>query len=630
MHPTDFRDDADVNPIAAIRQYPLVVFAFALLFSLLGVAFAARQPAAFSARSVIVVEDARAPTISNAGSSDAERYVADQVAILESRIVGARASDLAAELDPPLEITVDDFLSNTKVTSNSDSNVITISFVAGSAAKAQAGAEAVGQSYEQVIEAALAEDAQRATAELDEAIASAVDEIGEVQGQIEALRSDNDERVELDTQLDEIVVDLVELRKESEIVLAEDIAGVTPEQRLRVADVSARIQLLSEELRSRLLVSDGEAQVPATALLLRQREDAAALLSELTLRRSQIEVDARLAGNGVAFLAPSGTGRPRGISTSSAAVLMFAVGALIGAGVAYWLSQRRRLVDNRLTPQNVLEAPLLARVPRFPGRGTWGQSDGAEDAAMLAVLNDPASAQAEAFRVIVGVLMQRLEMAKNPQRGSAAAWMLDAERGPIIAVCSSMIGEGKTVVAANTALAAGRAGLRTALVDADFGTQDAVRLMSTVPHHGRSVGLTEVVLDGVRLEDAITDIDVGVGGSVGLLGRGRVDVAAPELLGSKAAGSVLTQLAGLYDVVIVDLPPLLEVAYATSFIQKADLALVVVRHESPLDNLTDLRSRLDLIGVDALGYVYSDAPGRRRSLLRRPSPGDVLGTASPS
>jgi Mrp family chromosome partitioning ATPase len=308
---------------------------------------------------------------------------------------------------------------------------------------------------------------------------------------------------------------------------------------------------------------------------------------------------------------------------------MAAIGALLGGGVAYWLSQRRNYVENRLVPQSILDAPLLAEVPRLSRSSApraakqtvEAGSSKLEDRALLPILNDPASAQAEAFRVLVGALTQRLDAA----RAQAAS---ENPRGMTIAVCSSMIGEGKTVVAANTALAASRAGLRVALVDGDFGAQDSSRLLSRLPRGAVSVGLTEVVRDGTRLEDAIIPINAGAGGSVGLLGRGQRDVAAPDLFSSPAAGSVFAELADRYDLVLIDLPPLLQVAYATAAVQKADHALVLVRHKSPIGYLQELRYRLDVVGVQALGYVYTNAPLRRGGVPLSGPSGDVLGHGS--
>ena len=643
MRPIETRD-AEVNPIAAIRRYPIVVLLFAVAFGVLGAVFATGRPEAFSARAGIVVEDARTSTVFNSRSVDAERYVADQVAILESRVVAELASDIASSVDPPFDLSVDDFLSNTTISSSGDSNFISISFVASSALRAQSGADAIGHAYEQVIQAALAEDAETAVADLDEAIAAAVGEIEAIQTEIEARRTDNDERVELDHQLAEIVAGLVALRDDStalqeELDATSDV-GLTEEELAARAlvlaaidDVGGQIRQLTEELRGRLLVSDVEARVPETAFLLRQQEDAAARLSELTLRRSQIEVDARLAGNGVAFLAPAGPGISRGVPTSSTAVIMAAVGALIGAGFAYWLFQRRRDLEDRLAPQAVLGVPLLAELPQLSDRhatlgsrqGVAGVRRSVSDAAMLPVLNAPTSPQAEAFRLLVGALNRRLEVARIEGVADGAPV---AARGMVVAVCSSVIGEGKTAVATNTAIAATQAGLRVVLVDADFGAQDATRLVSQLPPAEGPIGLTEVVQDGLLLDDAVVGIDVGGGLEFGLLRRGYGDIAAPDLFGSQTAGRVLDELAQQNDLVIVDLPPLLHVAYATAAIQKADHALVVVRHGSAIDDLRELRYRLEVIGVEALGYVYTEAP-RRRGTVRPIGPsGDVLGNAS--
>jgi len=167
------------------------------------------------------------------------------------------------------------------------------------------------------------------------------------------------------------------------------------------------------------------------------------------------------------------------------------------------------------------------------------------------------------------------------------------------------------VVTTNTALAAGRSGLRVVLVDADFGAQDASRLLSRLAQKATSVGLAEVVRGETSLDDALMSVDVGGGSRVSLLRGGSADVAPPDFISSQAAAEVLQELADRYDLVILDLPPPLHVAYATAAIQSADGTLVVVRHGSRLDNLQELRHRLDLIGVRALGYVYTDAPMRR-------------------
>lgn len=154
----------------------------------------------------------------------------------------------------------------------------------------------------------------------------------------------------------------------------------------------------------------------------------------------------------------------------------------------------------------------------------------------------------------------------------------------------------------NTAVATTRAGLRVVLVDADFGAQDATRIVSQLPRRR--------------------------GFKFGLLRRGDSDVSATDFLGSQATGRLLDELMQQNDPVIVDPLPLLQVAYATAAIQKAGRALVVGPHGSAIDNLREMRCRLEVIGVEALGYPYTEAPIRRGTVRPSGPSGDVLGKTS--
>lgn len=651
MRPIETRSTSEANPITAVRQYPWIVVVFALAFGALGGIFALLQPPSFAATARLVVQDPRTTAQLTTRAADAERYVADQVAIIESRVVAERASEIAAGLEPPVRIIPETFLDNINAASSSDSNVITITFGAESAREAQAGANVTGQAYEEVIRAALAQNAETAIGELDVAIDEAVAEVEALQSRIETVRADNDERSELDDQLAEIVAGLVEIRNESAQLEAED-GGFSPEagqneaeiRRQQIADLKDRAEQLSAELSARLLVSDVEARLPATASLLRQQEDAVARLTELTLRRNQIEVDSQLAGNGVAFFAPAGLGTSRGIPASSTVVFLSAIGALIGVGVAYVLGQRRQTLENRLAPQEILDAPLLGEVPSLQGGGgilgaaQWfnrlRQTD-VPSRGRLPVIEQPASVHAEAFRVLVGALTQRLTATRAAASASTGSV---STRGMIVGMCSAGLKEGKTVVAANVALAAAKAGLRVVLVDGDFGAQDASQLIASklsseqmtagLTERTMTVGLTEVVHEGIPLDDAIAKIRVGATGSFALLGRGGADVTAPDVFASPATATVFQELADSYDLVILDLPPLLQVAYATAALQNTDRALVVVRHRSQKSDLQELRYRLDLVGSTTVGYVYTNAPTRREAALLDTPTGDVLGRAS--
>ncbi len=80
-----------------------------------------------------------------------------------------------------------------------------------------------------------------------------------------------------------------------------------------------------------------------------------------------------------------------------------------------------------------------------------------------------------------------------------------------------------------------------------------------------------------------------------------------------------------YDMVLVDAPPLLQVAYASTIAGLVDTALVLVAHRGGVTQLDEAKDRLGLIGVPVLGYIYNSSPLRREMTVSEGSTADVLG-----
>jgi len=78
--------------------------------------------------------------------------------------------------------------------------------------------------------------------------------------------------------------------------------------------------------------------------------------------------------------------------------------------------------------------------------------------------------------------------------------------------------------------------------------------------------------------------------------------------------------------VLLDAPPILQVAYSSTVAGMVDKILVVVRHHGPAAELEDLQDRLEFIGTPTIGYVYNLAPLRYEMTRTEGSMKDVLGT----
>ena len=80
-----------------------------------------------------------------------------------------------------------------------------------------------------------------------------------------------------------------------------------------------------------------------------------------------------------------------------------------------------------------------------------------------------------------------------------------------------------------------------------------------------------------------------------------------------------------YDLVLIDAPPLLRVAYATTLARLADRGMVVVAHGGDVHVAEELRDQIELVGTQPIGYVYNMAPLRAEMTLSAGSMADTLG-----
>jgi capsular exopolysaccharide synthesis family protein len=275
------------------------------------------------------------------------------------------------------------------------------------------------------------------------------------------------------------------------------------------------------------------------------------------------------------------------------------VGLFGGVGLAYLLASRSRVFHDRMEPELILEAPLLADIPDFAQEGLT---------TLLPVRDEPRSASAEAFRFAAA----SLELKMNRQDVKS------------LAIISPTLGAGKSTVLANIALAAVRQGNKVLLIDADFGNQALTTLLAG-DEGTREPGLTDVMSGGLTISQAIRSIEVGPDLLISLLSRGRQPVAAADLLRSEGARTLFTTAKEEYDMVLVDAPPLLQVAYASTIAGLVDAVLVLVAHEGSAAQLEEAYARLGLIGVSSLGYVYNSSPLRREMTVSEGSTADVLG-----
>jgi len=299
--------------------------------------------------------------------------------------------------------------------------------------------------------------------------------------------------------------------------------------------------------------------------------------------------------------------RPRTlVNTALAAV----VGAMLALGVAFLLEY---LDDTIKTPDDVSGALGLTTLGAI-GRLAKGEEE-------LVVAAQPLSPVAEAFRALCTNV--RFSSINGPLR--------------TLLVTSPGLAEGKSITAANLAVAMAQAGLSVVAVDADLRCPRLGQLLGLDPREGVTAerlwwGLSGSLLEG-RTDGRLHPVQVE---GLRVLPSGELPPNPAELMGSQHMQQLLHELAQQVDVVLIDSPPVLPVADATALAQAVDGVLLVLeagqtRRKAARQAVGSLRQvGANLVGVVLNGVsthkgyyhysyheTYGDGSGRRKRRRRR-------------
>jgi polysaccharide biosynthesis transport protein len=233
----------------------------------------------------------------------------------------------------------------------------------------------------------------------------------------------------------------------------------------------------------------------------------------------------------------------RPVSTRALYVLLVAlVAILVAFGIAFLIEY---LDESIKTPDDVSHVLGLSTVGMIEQLGKEGQK--------LIVASQPQSPAAEAFRVLASHI--RLSSIDSHLR--------------TILVTSPAPAEGKSVVAANLAVAMAGTGQRVVVVDADLRLPRLHQLFEL----SRGPGLTDALWqESISGKLKPTSVD-----GVRILTSGTASPDPVEALSSPQMMRLLTDLAKEADFVIVDAPPVLAVADATIIAAGTDGVLLVLR-----------------------------------------------------
>jgi tyrosine-protein kinase Etk/Wzc len=166
---------------------------------------------------------------------------------------------------------------------------------------------------------------------------------------------------------------------------------------------------------------------------------------------------------------------------------------------------------------------------------------------------------------------------------------------------------GKTFVSSNLAAVMAQSGQRVVLIDADM-RKGHLHKTFNAPI---ADGLSDLLVKRCSIEQSLHHTEVG---NLDFISRGQVPPNPSELLMHANFRELLAQLSELYDVVIIDTPPLLAVTDAAIVGREAAISLIVTRFGvNPAKEIDMTIRRFAQNGIQLKGAVFNGVEKRAAS-----------------
>jgi len=267
--------------------------------------------------------------------------------------------------------------------------------------------------------------------------------------------------------------------------------------------------------------------------------------------------------------------------------MVVALSLLLGLGLGVAVAFARKALDHGVEDPEAIERSfgvgVHASVPF-----TVAQAAG-----------DRAGRRGAAIPVLATVAPDDIAVESLRSLRTSLQFALLEARNNVVAIGGPAPGVGKSFVASNLACLVGEAGKRVVVVDADLRRGHLHR------YYGgeREGGLSEVIGGQLSLQDALRP---ACPRNVQFLSTGAIPPNAAELLASERFQRVLSELSSSFDLVLLDLPPILAVTDAAIVGRLAGVNLLVLRSgRHPLREIAAALRALGRSGIRVHGFVLN-------------------------
>ena len=441
-------------------------------------------------------------------------------------------------------------------------------------------------------------EARLSTAKSQLAAGSAGDDVGETMSSpvIQSLRSQRaavSQRIaNLQTRYGDRHPDLLKARSE--------LADIDVQMKGEINRIMSNLQAQRTVARERGAAIERSASVSRQQLAqnnrsmvhlneLQRNADAERALYESFLSKfKELSAEAGLAQTDAHIVSPAQTpGWPSAPHKS----LNLALGAFLGMAAAISAALGVEMVSRGVADADVVEKELgvsyLGSIPAL--ESVVAINDPLRDRPADHLMAKPISSFAEAFRSL----------------NAAIEFSRPEGNVRVLAVTSSLPGEGKTTTAVGLARTAAMSGMRTVVVDCDLRQRAVDHVLNISP----SIGLLEVLNGTASLSEALL-LDEASGAMI--LPLVQSHYTPKDTFSSVAMSRLIAELRRRFDLVVLDTPPVILVTDARSIARQADLVLLLVHwRKTPRSLVLTALRMLHAAGAAMAGIALTRVDVRR-------------------
>ncbi len=282
----------------------------------------------------------------------------------------------------------------------------------------------------------------------------------------------------------------------------------------------------------------------------------------------------------------------------------FLLGLMLGVGLAFGAHFLDNTVKNPEDLDKLTGLPSLGLIPHFSPNGASGKG------VYASPYGDSAAQGKEAAKVaeieLINHLFPKISIAEDYRnvRTSILFSRVDSDQ-KIIAFTSTQPQEGKSATISNIAISFAQMGEKVLAIDADLRKP---RLHKIFQVHN-TVGLSDVLTGRIELDEAVQKTPVA---HFSLLPSGPHPPNPAELLNSKKMKMLLETVRKRYEIVLIDLPPVLAVVDPMIVAALADMTVIVLKtgkttRKPLLRTIEELRKAKARIA----GVIFNDAESKK-------------------